>query len=179
VSIRFFDTGIPPLKKGPSGAKKSTPSVAPNVWGWVDPLGLACKQTLPEFTSYSEFNKVFHSYGNRKFRRNLYFNEYKVYPDKFFSRDRVQGILKTQGYLPFTRGEVATDIYTNAMNKFIWLHSDAPIPSVIQYTTEFFYGQINDAHAPTIFDTPAGRKGALHSAYLGFISKPLLNLFRI
>ncbi|MGD9007267.1 MAG: hypothetical protein PVG41_05065 [Desulfobacteraceae bacterium] len=39
-----------PLKKGPSGAKKYPTHIAPNVWGWADPLGL-CKETRPAIDS--------------------------------------------------------------------------------------------------------------------------------
>jgi hypothetical protein len=48
-----------PLKKGPSGAKKSTQSVAPNVWGWVDPYGLVDLNLFdPSSTIYKKAEKV-------------------------------------------------------------------------------------------------------------------------
>jgi len=36
-------TGCHPLKKSSFGGEKIPPSVAPNVWGWIDPLGLCPK----------------------------------------------------------------------------------------------------------------------------------------
>ncbi|MBT8339339.1 MAG: DUF4123 domain-containing protein [Desulfatitalea sp.] len=148
----------------------------PNVWGWVDPLGLACKQSNRDFKNFSKFSDYFKDIGNRKYRRDLYFNHYLKDPKSFFSRDKIQDIQKLKGDLPYTLdekiafGKVKIDAVKN------WMKSDSVLPNTIQFAGQFLWAAFTPPQTPPIFDTKWGKKADVASVFLGNPFKKLIGV---
>jgi RHS repeat-associated protein len=139
----------------------------PNVWAWVDPLGLACKQNLPEYKNWQGFRKAFNSkspaYITRRNARALW-HEYQETPDKFFGRQKVQDILKARGDLPYSPAERVENAYRDVNHAYALTHGDSKTAKVIQFGTQFIEGLVAPPGTPDVYDTFASKMGSLVSS---------------
>jgi RHS repeat-associated protein len=171
---RYFDPQICAfISQDPLGlaAGENIYAYAPNVWGWVDPLGLACKQALPEYKNWQGFRKVFNSkspaYMTRRYARGLW-HEYQETPDKFFGRQKVQDILKARGDLPYTPAERVDLALAKANTAYINSHTSDSWPNrIYHFGFEFFKGLKTPPGTPIVYDTLAGNLGSLVSSIVG------------
>ncbi len=134
---RYFDPYICSfISQDPLGlaAGENVYAFAPNVWGWADPLGLSCKQDLPEYKDWKGFRKVYSEKLNftNRYAKSL-FKEYQSDPAKFFGRKRVKDILKVRGDIPYTPSEKLENAYRE-VNTAYWLtHGDSDTAKSIQF----------------------------------------------
>jgi RHS repeat-associated protein len=164
---RYFDPQICSfISQDPLGlaAGENIYAYAPNVWGWVDPLGLACKQNLPKYENWQQFRGDFSSsYMTRPYARSLW-HEYQDAPDRFFGRKNVLDILKAKGHLPYSPAERLENAYIDANHAYALTHGDSHIARAVQFSTEFINGLLTPPGSPSLYGTLAGKLGSISSS---------------
>jgi len=133
---------------------------APNVWGWIDPLGL-CPKGLPKFDDYSQFSEYFKDIGNRKYKRDLYFNDYQADRDRFFGRKSIQDVLKADGKLPYTKAEKADQALFRMNNIYVWSHGETPGAKHAQFIINGALSFSTPPGTPDLYGTLHGKIGSL------------------
>jgi hypothetical protein len=139
------------------------------VWDWTDPLGLACKHTLPKYENWKEFRGDFSAAFMTRRNAKSAWNEYQSSPDKFLGRQKNIDILKAKGRIPYTPADRANQAMVKANSAYMWTHGDTLPAKGVQFTTELFKGIFTPQGTPQIYETPAGNIGATIGSAIGNI----------
>jgi RHS repeat-associated protein len=172
--FRYYDPQIGAfVSQDPLGlvAGENVYAFAANIQGYIDPLGL-CKENLPPYNNFQEFRKDFSSEHNIT-RRNarVMWQEYQNNPDKFFTRKKVVGVLKSEGRIPYTPEEKVRQTLYKAGDVYLKTQGNSIPAKFVQFGTETIKGYVlpTDPNIPNVYNTNSGNLGGITGTILSKI----------